>query len=207
MPPFVRAQSFAGPFWLRRFVRIFPAYWIALTAFVYFFGFASIHGVANFLTFFGLLQNYRGGYALFGFGIAWTLVIEVSFYLALPLINQIARVVAGLHTSIERVYRVQIGISRVARRDWVGNTGAQHLGREDRPRGGVVSPARERLFPFRIPRLVRRSGMAFVVLSVWSATGKIGTQGRRGACDACEPCWVVAVGVFALQARLIGPTS
>ena len=98
------------PFWLRRFVRIFPAYWFALTAFIYFFGFLSVHGFANFVTYYGLLQNYRGGYALFGLGIAWTLVVEVSFYVALPLINQVARSLVRSHATPERVFRVQIGV-------------------------------------------------------------------------------------------------
>jgi len=77
-----------GAFWLRRLGRILPGYWFALLG-------AMALGTANFpnanfsdyaLTF-GLAQNYRfAGITGLGIGIAWTLVIEVSFYLVVPFI-------------------------------------------------------------------------------------------------------------------------
>lgn len=90
-----------GAFWIRRLGRIFPGYWVALLG-------AIALGTANFananladyaLTF-GLGQNYRyAGIVGLGIGVAWTLVIEVSFYLVLPLIAWFIRkagLVAGL---------------------------------------------------------------------------------------------------------------
>jgi len=72
------------PFWRRRFLRIFPAYWVALSALFFIVVSNPINGPTSFVTYYGLIQNYRYGYILRGLGIAWTLVIEVSFYLALP---------------------------------------------------------------------------------------------------------------------------
>jgi len=72
------------PFWGRRAARIYPGYWLALTVATY--GIA-VHSISNFEIFwtdFLLLQNYRAGLTLNGLGVEWTLVIEVSFYLALP---------------------------------------------------------------------------------------------------------------------------
>ena len=77
-----------GAFWLRRIGRILPGYWFALLG-------AMALGTVDFpnanlsdyaLTF-GLAQNYRfAGITGLGIGIAWTLVIEVSFYLVVPFI-------------------------------------------------------------------------------------------------------------------------
>ncbi len=71
------------PFWIRRFTRIFPAYWIALTGALW-LGIHELNDLGDFFTRYLLLGNYRYGYSLSGLGVEWTLVIEVSFYLALP---------------------------------------------------------------------------------------------------------------------------
>jgi peptidoglycan/LPS O-acetylase OafA/YrhL len=162
----------------------------------------TIHGLANFVTYYGLLQNYRGGYALFGLGIAWTLVIEVSFYLALPLINQIARAAAGNRASDERVYRVQmglivslgaIGLAVRALNIWVVNTS---------PRGAWF-PLHASGYSLLAYLDWFAIGMAFAVLTASPSTGRM--LPRLGAMLGRQPlaCWLVAIGVFALQARLL----
>jgi peptidoglycan/LPS O-acetylase OafA/YrhL len=102
-----RPSPALGPFWKRRFLRIFPAYWVALTA-AWILGYASIPDANTFFTGYGLLQNYRTGFTLFGLGVEWTLVIEVSFYLALPFIAMALRAAAGEHTTLERKLRGQL---------------------------------------------------------------------------------------------------
>lgn len=85
-----------APYFLRRFVRIFPAYWVVLFVFIEVMGDAQVHSVLDGVTYFGLLQNYRFGYLPLGLFTAWTLVIEVSFYVVLPLIAWLtARVAVG----------------------------------------------------------------------------------------------------------------
>jgi peptidoglycan/LPS O-acetylase OafA/YrhL len=76
----------------RRFLRIAPAYWVALTVLTIFPGlYGAFSG--NWWVYYGLLQNYpvytaEGGCAVdvFNCGIApaWSLAIEVGFYIALP---------------------------------------------------------------------------------------------------------------------------
>ena len=44
-----------------------------------------IDSVGEYFTFYGLAQNYRTGFTDRGLDVAWTLVIEASFYLVLPL--------------------------------------------------------------------------------------------------------------------------
>ncbi len=70
-----------------RFLRIFPAYWVALGAFIL-LGLVNAKSPAPdyFFTLFSLTQIYRPAYGFAGLSVAWTLAIEISFYIALPFI-------------------------------------------------------------------------------------------------------------------------
>ena len=76
----------------RRFLRVMPAYWLALTALTIFPG---LHGAfsSNWWVYYGLLQNYpvytrtpdcAADFFNCAIGPAWTLAIEVDFYILLP---------------------------------------------------------------------------------------------------------------------------
>ncbi len=69
-----------------RFARILPGYWIALLGAIALGSAQFLNaGVSGYLTAFGLAQNYRlGGMIFLGIAVAWTLVIEASFYIFLP---------------------------------------------------------------------------------------------------------------------------
>ncbi|MFM7060216.1 MAG: acyltransferase family protein [Actinomycetes bacterium] len=96
--PFVLAQLSGTPaprpvkFWIRRGVRILPGYWVALAgAIALGVGVYTRPSAADYVTSFALLQNYRAyGFFSSGLFVAWTLVIEVSFYAVLPGIAAIA---------------------------------------------------------------------------------------------------------------------
>ncbi len=79
------------PFWKRRFFRIYPAYWVALAVAVFVLGqggFVSVvHGTAHF----AMIQNYRAGFIGGGLTVAWTLGIEISFYIVLPFVAKLLR--------------------------------------------------------------------------------------------------------------------
>jgi len=98
--PFLAARILGAPgtpihvYARRRFLRIAPAYWLALTALAIFPG---VYGAFshNWWAYYGLLQNYpiytrAGGcadlYGSFNCGIApaWSLAVEVFFYAVLP---------------------------------------------------------------------------------------------------------------------------
>jgi peptidoglycan/LPS O-acetylase OafA/YrhL len=74
-----------GPFLLRRALRILPLYWVALTVVYLVQGLSSINGVGGLLQTYLFVQVYSKGWVLHGISQAWSLDIEVVFYLLLPL--------------------------------------------------------------------------------------------------------------------------
>lgn len=88
--PYARAHAGAGgaPVWTRyarsRFLRIWPAYAVALAVLTYGWHRVPVDGVGSFLTHLVLVQNYVPGQFLDGIGPAWSLVVEVAFYAVLP---------------------------------------------------------------------------------------------------------------------------
>jgi peptidoglycan/LPS O-acetylase OafA/YrhL len=89
--PFVRARvrGEAAPFvpayaW-RRFLRIVPAYWVALTAVALWFGLSNVFTASGVPVYYGFAQVYFADKAPGGIPQAWTLCVEVAFYAFLPL--------------------------------------------------------------------------------------------------------------------------
>jgi peptidoglycan/LPS O-acetylase OafA/YrhL len=73
-------------FWQRRFLRIVPAYWLALTVLTFVFGVTTVGpGWQGFLIHYLFLQIYFPTTVFNGITQAWSLCTEVSFYLFLPL--------------------------------------------------------------------------------------------------------------------------
>jgi peptidoglycan/LPS O-acetylase OafA/YrhL len=70
---------------IRRVLRIVPLYWVALIVSYLFTGWKSVHGVSGFLENAFFLQIYSPNWVFHGITQAWSLCIEVTFYLALPL--------------------------------------------------------------------------------------------------------------------------
>jgi len=120
--PFVGAILGDGPFpapgafWARRALRIFPAYWTALTVLWLVFDRVKIPDAGSFFTYFGLVQNYRAGYVDGGLDVAWTLVIEMSFYLVLPLFALASVWLARRMRGVGARYAVALGAGVV----WFG---------------------------------------------------------------------------------------
>jgi peptidoglycan/LPS O-acetylase OafA/YrhL len=89
--PFVAARIDGRPgprvrdYARRRTLRIFPAYWLALTVLAIWPGLVGVfsgHGWAYYL----LLQNYFPTWIFGGIGATWSLSIELGFYIFLPLL-------------------------------------------------------------------------------------------------------------------------
>ncbi len=75
-----------GPYFRRRFLRIFPAYWLALAAFILLASPAIRASITDHLLLrVSLLQGYSRSLGLTGIAVAWTLTIELTFYVVLPL--------------------------------------------------------------------------------------------------------------------------
>jgi peptidoglycan/LPS O-acetylase OafA/YrhL len=78
----------------RRFLRIAPAYWAALSMFLA-AGFVQGVSTHNWWVFYAFGQIYSPNTIGSGIGVAWTLCIEVTFYAALPLFALLAARLGG----------------------------------------------------------------------------------------------------------------
>ena len=133
--PFVAAWLGGRPgtsmrnYFTRRLMRIIPAYWVALTYYLLIVrhNHRPPGGYGSYLLFYGFAQNYRTGYVDQGGGlaVAWTLCIEMSFYLVLPLLAWGLRAVSPARRSMAARVRAQLvvlaaaSIATVGLRYWV----------------------------------------------------------------------------------------
>ncbi len=108
-----RAMPRSVPFWIRRIFRIFPAYWVVLSVASVVLGVVTIGSVTNAVTYFALLQNYREGLTFAGLSVAWTLVIEISFYALLPFIAAALRAWADRGGPGMRYRRLAWGVTGI----------------------------------------------------------------------------------------------
>jgi peptidoglycan/LPS O-acetylase OafA/YrhL len=82
-----RRNPATGRFWVRRFLRIVPAYWLAFTVVSYLLH-GDVHllsGWRNDLIYYSFTQIYFPHVVLTGVTQAWSLCTEVTYYLFLPL--------------------------------------------------------------------------------------------------------------------------
>jgi peptidoglycan/LPS O-acetylase OafA/YrhL len=97
-----------GHYLKRRFLRIFPAYWLVLTVVVYVLHQATIHTPADAAYFYGLGQIYSTQHVLGGLIPAWSLCTEIAFYLFLPLYAVGLRTVHG--PAKNKVHKELVGL-------------------------------------------------------------------------------------------------
>jgi len=126
--PFV-AAAFASrtvdvrTFFRRRFLRIYPAYWVAFTGIALFIGIDMPKGGArSMLEYFFLVHLYDTSTvvtatgdvawrALGGISQSWTLVVEISFYLFLPLYAAVMQRLAGERSPRARLHAELAGLA------------------------------------------------------------------------------------------------
>jgi peptidoglycan/LPS O-acetylase OafA/YrhL len=94
--PYVRARCAGRPrpnsgrYLRRRMLRILPAYWFALTALAIFPGVVGVFS-GDWWRYYFFLQLYSSRTINAGIPVAWTLCVEVSFYLLLPVWAMLVR--------------------------------------------------------------------------------------------------------------------
>jgi peptidoglycan/LPS O-acetylase OafA/YrhL len=99
--PFVRAVLDGAPLpnvrryaW-RRVVRLFPAYWVAFAVTAFVLDSTDFRSVGDWIVHLLLLQVYWGDQFSRGISVAWTLSVEISFYVLIPImfvaVDRIAR--------------------------------------------------------------------------------------------------------------------
>jgi peptidoglycan/LPS O-acetylase OafA/YrhL len=79
-----RAAPRTGRYFRRRALRILPAYWFALTVLAIYPGISGVF-TDDWWRYYFFLQLYDPDTLVLGIPVAWTLCVEVTFYLALPL--------------------------------------------------------------------------------------------------------------------------
>jgi peptidoglycan/LPS O-acetylase OafA/YrhL len=107
--PFVLARArggpapAVGPYAWRRFLRIAPAYWLALTVTALVVGTSAyelgVFSASGFPTYYLLLQTYRSRTLSGGLVQGWTLTIEITFYAFLPVYAWVLSRLAGRRRS------------------------------------------------------------------------------------------------------------
>jgi peptidoglycan/LPS O-acetylase OafA/YrhL len=146
------------PYLRRRIFRIVPAYWVALFFAAYVLHTVSppIHSVRSVVIYFGFLQIYFSHYVLHGISAAWTLCVEMSFYLFLPLYA--AGLAMATRRGRDRVRTELIGLAAlvVVSELWKVVVFAHKSGQQTG--AGTWLPAQLDLFAV---------GMLFAVASVW----------------------------------------
>jgi peptidoglycan/LPS O-acetylase OafA/YrhL len=112
-----------GRYGLGRFLRIAPAYWAALTFFALTTG---LHGVltGDWWKYYGFLQVYSDDTLLGGMAVAWTLCVEVTFYIALPLYAVASRRLSlrGEYLMLAALAALSFGFRALTIHDHWGNT-------------------------------------------------------------------------------------
>ncbi len=79
----------------RRFLRIVPGYWVALTVIALWLGLPGVFGGSGVLRYYLFGQIYERGALFGGLPQAWSLCVEVGFYIMLPLYAFAMRRVPG----------------------------------------------------------------------------------------------------------------
>jgi peptidoglycan/LPS O-acetylase OafA/YrhL len=92
---FRSARPGAGRFLRRRLLRIYPAYAVALTGYLFVFDHPPVGSLLDYVKLYGFLQIYDAELMPKGIPPAWTLCTEMTFYLAVPLLAMAARSLAG----------------------------------------------------------------------------------------------------------------
>lgn len=191
--PFVRARlerrpsPHPGRYGLRRAMRIVPAYWVALPVSAAVLGLHDVLTVRHGPVYFGFLQIYDLRWTINGLGQAWTLCVEASFYLLLPLIAWAMRRLPGDASprALVRGELVMVGVLVLVGLVW--NPLAAHHAADN---GGLLDPAGLWL-PAHIDHFALGMALAVITVAPPSPRGEImaAVVGRRAAL-----MWLGALG-------------
>jgi peptidoglycan/LPS O-acetylase OafA/YrhL len=178
----------------RRFLRIVPAYWLALTALAIAPGLPDMFSERSWV-YYGLLQAYDPSWFDKGIGTAWSLSTEVAFYALLPLYAwAAARLARGVR--MELALLAALATASVVARALVA-------GHEQHAAFGTAST-----FPITIGGtfLWFALGMGLAVVSAWMAGDPTSRRQRAIGLVERRPWlpWLLALGSFVLVSKGIG---
>jgi peptidoglycan/LPS O-acetylase OafA/YrhL len=194
---------------LRRILRIVPAYWIVVAIALIFWSQAHVRAAWTWVQYLFLLQNYDAhpwwsGTGAAALGQMWSLVVDVSFYAALPLLAAALTWTASLGKADlgRRARRLLAGIAVLG----ISSYGFLAVAY----RRGSGSP----WFAATLPSLLTwfAVGMALAVLSVWAHaepgdSGPVRTWARTVAMSA-TPLLLIAALLFVISCTPVaGPEA
>lgn len=183
-----------GPYFRRRFLRIYPAYWVGLTAVLLYFPHPHVNNTFDLFLHYSLLHIYSVHTVLGPVQQAWSLATELSFYVFLPLYAwALARIVrASRHrfcaelTGVAVLYAISV-VSRLV---------VFTVVRDPDYRGVFGTWLIARLDQFAL-------GMLLAVLSVWVVRYRVALVEWLARPWVPGLSWVVAgVSYWAVSTRL-----
>jgi peptidoglycan/LPS O-acetylase OafA/YrhL len=174
-------------YFAKRFLRIYPAYWLALLGYVVVVGAKTINGgsFGNFL----LIERYFDSqHLVVGLGVAWTLTVEVAFYISLPIFTGVLWLVCRRLGSARARLAVVLGslvVISMVNYWWLG----------------LVSPSGIRGLQFEqtLPGLLFwfALGMSISVALEWRESGRGLPAPIVGFADRTWACWLCAASFYA----------
>jgi peptidoglycan/LPS O-acetylase OafA/YrhL len=203
-----------GQYFVRRALRILPAYWVVVIVALYTLSPEHVGSASTWLQYLLLVQNYNLHPWWYGTGAAglaqmWSLVVEVSFYLVLPVLA------AGLAWCATRGTGQVSGTGEVSQRARrllaaIGILGLSSYGLT------VLAfyPSLQLWIGETLLHLLTwfAGGMMLAVLSEWARAeaGSTGAAARfcRTIARSAEACWLIAAIAFAIACTpLAGPET
>jgi peptidoglycan/LPS O-acetylase OafA/YrhL len=187
---FDRPHKRLSLYFAKRFLRIYPAYWLALLGVLIVTGSKKVNGggFGNLL----LIERYFNGESMqIGLGVAWTLAIEVAFYVFLPIFSGVlwlvCRQLGSARARLAMVLGSLVAISMVSYW-WLG----------------VVSPEGIRGLQFKqtLPGFFFwfALGMSISVALEWRASGRDLPAPIVGFANRTWACWLCAASCYAVIA-------
>lgn len=172
-----------GVYATRRALRILPAYWVALTLLAFWPGLKGVW-TEDWWIYFGILQPYWPAHLGSGLSVAWSLSVEVAFYLALPVLaiflgwlGRGAEPKAQMHRQVWAL--AILGVSAEIFRIYVFSIGSW----------GLYFNLLSMFLPFAV-------GMSFAVFSSWLGTEERRWRWTRMVVDRPGACWFAAASIF-----------
>ena len=205
--PFVRAHFRDTPardlkvYFRHRFLRILPAYWVTLTVSLMLIP-VGIKGSptpewdpVTYLKLYFLVGNLWKGLSYSGLAVAWTLHLEVVFYLCLPLLAWFVRRVIGRNARSLGA-KVRANLVLLALMVVVANLYRYGISADK-------SEYRAIWFPNYLDWFA--AGMLLAVISNWQDLGGTLPRWVRGFADDYLRCWLIAGALFVVIASTMAP--
>jgi peptidoglycan/LPS O-acetylase OafA/YrhL len=171
------------PYAKRRFLRIVPAYWLALTLLALWPGLQGVL-TRDWWVYYGLLQSHRSQWLFGGIAPAWSLSVEVAFYALLPLLAAAIARLASRRSPRARSCIALAALGVLGAGGLVFRAVSLHAGRT-----GLLLSLPACLLWFAV-------GMSFAVASARLADHPERSRAARLVIDHSALCFALALAVY-----------